>query len=481
MTSTKRLQIFLLILFPAIFSWGQEKGPTTKSLAILHVTVIDAKGSPPKTDQTVVIESGRISRIGPSRSVRVSPSAQRVDARGLYLVPGFWDMHVHIWDADLAFPLFMANGITGVRNMGGHPDDIKRWRQELADGKRLGPQLIACGPVVDGPPPIHPDHSVVVENAATARGAVHELKSQNWDFIKVYDNVPRDAYFAIADEAKKEGIPFVGHVPLSVTSLEASDAGQKSIEHLEGVDYVVSPLGDGFRRDRLERIGKPPQPGEMMKLPMRIANEFNQLADTYDEKRAADLFAHFIKNGTWQVPTLSVANVYASIGNAAVYQDSRLKYVAKQERDNWEHNPIVHIDIPEYVAGRKRGFEETMRITRSAHKADVRFLAGTDSGGVPYLYYGFSLHDELALLVEAGFTPMQALQAATRDAAEFLALNDAGTIEVGKRADLVLLTADPLADIHNTSKIRAVIIGGRLFDRPALDAMLSKAEAAAAR
>ena len=275
---------------------------------------------------------------------------------------------------------------------------------------------------------------------------------------------------------KKNDITFVGHVPLAVTALEASDAGQRSVEHLDGLDYVTSPLGDRFRLDRLERIGKQPQPGDMMKIPGRIVDEINQLADSYDEKRATDLFAHLVRNGTWQVPTLSVANVYGSIGNTAVYHDERLKYVSKQDRAWWENNPIVHIDVPQYVAARKRAFQEALRITRIARQDGVRFLAGTDSGGVPYLYYGFSLHDELALLVQAGFTPMQALETATRDPAQFLGLKDSGTIEVGKLADLVLLRADPLADIHNTQKIQSLFIAGRQLDRRELDALLSSVE-----
>jgi hypothetical protein len=320
----------------------------------------------------------------------------------------------------------------------------------------------------------------VVETAAQGRSVVDELKSQAWDFIKVYDNVPRDAYFAIAGEATKDRIPFVGHVPLSVTALEASDAGQRSIEHLDGLDYVISPLGDSFRRDRLEGIGKPPQPGAMMKLPLRIANEINQLADTYDENRAANLFARLARNGTWQVPTLSVAHAFGSIGNTAFYADERLKYVAPQERNSWEHNPIVHIEIPEYVEARKRAFQEAMRITRAAHHAGVPFLAGTDSGGVPYLYYGFSLHDELALLVDAGFTPMEALQAATLKPTQFLGLADQlGTIAPGKQADLVLLEANPLDEIRNTQRIRAVVVQGRYLDRAALDTLLSQARSAA--
>jgi hypothetical protein len=259
---------------------------------------------------------------------------------------------------------------------------------------------------------------------------------------------------------RRKRIPFVGHVPVSVTALEASDAGQKSIEHFEGVDYALSPAGDQLRRDRLAGIGKPPLPGEMMKLPMHIARELNYLAATYDESLAKNLFAHFVRNGTWQTPTLSVKRVYASMGNDAMYNDARQKYVAPEERDEWAHNPIVHIDVPEYVAARKRAFDEAERITREAHAAGVRFLAGTDSGGVPYLYYGSSLHDELVLLVASGFTPMQALQAATRNPAEFLGLRDTGTIQPGKRADLVLLTADPLADIHNTAPANCSTVPG---------------------
>ncbi|HET9407282.1 MAG TPA: amidohydrolase family protein [Candidatus Sulfotelmatobacter sp.] len=451
----------------------QKNISTGNTIAIAHVTVIDGTGAPAKLDQTVLIEGDRTVAIGPAASSHPPSTAKIVDARGLYLIPGLWDVHVHVWHADRAFPMFLANGVTGVRNTGGHADDLKRWRQELREGKRQGPVLVACGPVVDGPPPVHPDHSVVVESAAQGRAAVDDLKSQGWDFVKVYENLSRESYFAIAAEARKDGIPFVGHVPVSIAALEASDAGQRSIEHLDGLDYMISPKGDEFRRDRLERIGKPLQPGEMMKLPMRIANELTQLADTYDARRAADLFAHLARNGTWLVPTLSVTHVYASIGDAAMYGDKRLAYADPQERDDWEHNPIVHIEIPEYVAARKRGLQNALRITREAHEAGVRILTGTDSGGVPYLYYGFSVHDELALLVEAGFTPMQALQSATRDPAEFLGLNDRGTIEAGKQADLVLLRADPLADINNTRKIEAVVHGGKLMTRRELDALLS--------
>jgi hypothetical protein len=476
----KRITALFALCFIPVLLQAQEHSAATKTLVFSHVTVIDATGAPPQPDKTVVIEGDRIVRISSAQGVPPAENAQTVDARGLFLIPGLWDMHVHVWDANLAFPLFLANGVTAVRNTGGHPEDLQHWRKDIAADVRLGPDLIACGPVLDGDPPIHPDHSVVVHNAAEGRAAVDRLQANGWDFIKVYDNLPRDAYFSVAAEAKARHIPFVGHVPLSVTAIEASNSGQKSIEHLDGLAYVISPLGEQFRRARLERIGKPAQPGEMMKLPLRIADEINELADTYDETRASNLFILLARNQTWQVPTLSVAHAFGSVGSQSMYQDSRLQYVSPQIRESWQNNPIVHIEIPEYLAGRKRAFEEALHMTRSAHKAGVPFLAGTDSGGVPYLYYGFSLHDELALLVQAGFTPMEALQAATLKPAQFLGLaNQLGTIAQGKQADLVLVEANPLDDIRNTQKIRAVVVRGRYLDRAALDALLSQAKAAA--
>src|SRR5215469_6782158 len=203
---SRNLLVAGLCLLTALASDGQKK-PNDNTLAILHVTVIDGTGASPKADQTVLIQGTQIAMIGPTISVRPPKSARMIEARGLYLIPGLWDMHVHIWDADLAFPLFLANGVTGVRNTGGRPDDLRRWREELREDRRLGPRLIACGPVVDGAPPIHPDHSVVVENATHGSLAVDNLKSQGWDFIKVYDNVPGDTYFAVAAEAEKVGIP----------------------------------------------------------------------------------------------------------------------------------------------------------------------------------------------------------------------------------------------------------------------------------
>ena len=184
--------LFSVLCLVATIPACQKNIPPTQTIAISHLTIIDATGAPARKDQTVLLEGERIKQIGPSESSHPPRIAQLVDGRGLYLIPGLWDMHVHVWDADVAFPLFLANGVTGVRNAGGHPDDLKRWRQELREGKRQGPRLIACGPVVDGFPPVHPDHSVVVESADLNCGTVQSEKTKTRGSLCRVDLEPRD-------------------------------------------------------------------------------------------------------------------------------------------------------------------------------------------------------------------------------------------------------------------------------------------------
>ena len=457
-------------------SFAQDRPPVRETLDLEHVTVIDVTGKPSASDQTVVIEGGRIARMGPSQKIPAPKNARVVNGSGLYLIPGLWDMHVHIWETERAFPMFTANGVTGVRNMGGHLDELKRWREQTASGALLGPRMVICGPVVDGPNPAHPDHSIVVHDAAEGRAAVDFLKTNGADFVKVYDGVPREAYFAIADEAKKQHIPFVGHVPESVQNSEASNAGQASIEHLGLILEETSTNNDAIRLLRATPVKSPAE------YPARITRELQLSVEGYEPRKLAELAALFVKNATWQDPTLVAANVVAHAKDTSFAKDSRLAYVPSAERKSWspENNMFVKFSPPEYWVQRNAAFREELRIVGELHRAGDPFLAGTDSGGVPYTYPGFSLHDELALLVQAGFTPMEALQTATLNPAKFLGLLDRfGTITVGKQADLVLLEANPLDDIHNTQKIRAVVLRGRCLDRAALDELLAHAQSAA--
>lgn len=475
----KYLAWLLILILPVRLTARQADGSRPTPLAFTHVTVIDMTGAPPKPDMTVLINGNRVTSLGQTGRVRIPRGARVIDATGKYLIPGLWDMHVHITETERSLPMFVANGVTGVRNTGGIAENLFRWRAEVASGRLLGPRIVACGPVVDGENPSHPDHSVIVRNAAEGRAAVISLKRQGADFIKVYDGVPRDAYFAIAEESRRRRIPFVGHVPTSVTTLEASDAGQRSIEHLGSILEGSSTA----ERELRSWVGPPAQPGDFSAIPRRIAARGGRTLDTYSDERAQELFRHLVRNHTWQVPTLLVKKIWAYVDDISTVEDARLRYVPQSVREEWspQRQLLFRYRTPEFIAYNKRLFQKEMALVGAMRRAGVEFMAGTDVGGA-YTYYGFSLHDELALFVEAGFTPLEALQAATRNPARFLGrLNSRGTVERGKLADLVLLEADPLEDIRNTRRVNAVVLNGRYLPKEALQRMLADAEAAARR
>lgn len=464
-----RILCVLLSILLSPLAWA---GP----LVIQHITVIDATGKPEQPDMTVVIERGQITAMGPWKKVKAPAGSQIVDGRGKFLIPGLWDMHAHgyspdpgkVADAEWMAPLHLANGVVGVRAMSG-PEDANQWRVQHAKSDEPSPSVYLASPIIDGPKPTWPG-SVSVADAAQARAAVDRYKANGADFLKVYDGVPRDAYFALADEARKVGISFAGHVPEAIKVEEASDAGQKSMEHLQGVALGVSSEEEALFATKYV------QTGDFIRRDLRGET-------TYDESKAAALFARFIKNGTWQCPTLVVNRSYQHLDDRIFMHKEWLKYVANDMRDYWKKmsEDILKRTSAQTWDENHREFPEELKLVGRMYRAGVAIVAGTDTFN-PYVYPGFSLHDELALLVEAGLPPMAALQAATIGPARFMGQAERrGTVEVGKVADLVLLDRDPLADIHNTTSIRVVILGGKLMDRAALDAMLAEAEATAAK
>jgi imidazolonepropionase-like amidohydrolase len=474
--------LWVLLLLGALCSvmTGQRRSPRSNPqpsasgpIYITHVTVIDTEAGKEVQDRTVVISGERITGIEQSKNAHVPSGARVVNGRGKYLIPGLWDMHTHSLAPerrDTYFPLFLANGVTGVRDTHAHISlpEIRRWREELASGALVGPRIVGvAGFQVDGPGgkvirtgfPNDTGGAINVSNAAEARAAVANLQEQGADFIKVYNRLPREAFFAISDETKRRGIPFIGHVPRSVTTAEASEAGQRSMEHLD------SPIEDCIRKVREE--------AESGKITRNQLNEALQSAvKDCDPANMTRLFRLLAKNNTWQVPTL-VQWLFTESPHPE--QDPRLKYVIRPIRDEWaamlavENNDLSH-----------QRLLLKLKFVRAMHAQGVKFLTGTDTPSHSGTIAGFALHDELQLFVRAGFTPAEALRAATWDAAEFMAKqNDFGSVATGKMADLVLLDADPLRDIHNTTLISELFLGGKEFDRAALDAMLKRAETAA--
>lgn len=472
-------RVSLLLLF-AVFMLTAEalaqsrptpgsKPTTSQSLVLTRVTVIDATGSAAMSDMTVVITGGRITALGRSGKFRFPGDAQVVDATGKFVIPGLWDMHSH-WNLKDYLPLYVANGVTGVRFMGGRAVHLES-RREIENGNLLGPRMVIASTYVDGPQPIHSE-SIAVSNSAEGRQAVTKAKQDGFDFVKVYSLLPREGYFAVADEAKKRNFTIAGHVPRSVTAAEASDAGQKSIEHLSGVAFACSSLEAEL-------------PADLAKLKADVAGGANYLfllrrlegkhLEAYNEQKAQALFARFKKNGTWQVPTLGVLQSGVQLGDPN-FNDRWLKYLPAEIRGWHQKNSRVYQNFTAAdFASLKKVLNKQLEIVGAMQRGGLELMAGTD---VPLL--GFSLHDELGLLVKAGLTPMEALQAATRNPAKYLGLLDSlGTVEKGKIADLVLLEANPMLEISNTQKIYAVVVGGKLIPKAELEAMLARVEATA--
>lgn len=461
------------LTFPLVGQTSRAVEP--RSLAFTHVNVIDMTGTPVQTDMTVVITGDKISAVGKTAKTRVPRNARVVDAKGKFLIPGLWDMHVH-WNDQRFLPLFIANGVTGVRQMFGQPEHLA-WRHRLASGELLGPRQYLASPIVDGPNPVWPG-SIKVANADEARQAVRQIKADGYDFVKIYNGISRESYFAIADEAKKQGLSFAGHLPNTVTAAEASAAGQKSIEHLNNLALNCTANTAERREARKEFIKPAATEEEDRRLDaLWLAWERATIA-AYDPATAATLFGTFAKNQTWQCPTLTVNRAIAYVNDPAFRNDPRLKYLPKTIRENWlPENDFRFSSATEAKwAWWRESYALSLRMVRDMRAAGVPILAGTDVLN-PFCFPGFSLHDELGLLVQAGLTPMEALQAATINPARFLGTTDSlGTVQAGKIADLLLLDANPLDNIANTKRIAAVLVNGRYFDRSELDGMLANAE-----
>ena len=478
----KALAVNVLVFLAVTGLLWSCSSPADRALAISHVTVIDMSGAAPLRDQTVVIAGERIATLGPSGAIAVPRGAQVVDGNGKYLIPGLADMHIHLTAAGepdgsrkFMIPLLIANGVTQVRDMGGYLESLKPLRKEIEDGKRLGPRMVYAGPYLDGSPPSF-EPSFVVTNPVQASEDVHQLVSRGVDFIKVQSMLSREAYFAIAGAARREHIPFLGHVPDHVTAAEAADAGQRSIEHLTNVLRGCSRDEPKLMR---EQFHAPPKQETASQSHQRLLRWQRKLLDTYSQTACDALLVKFRDKDVWQAPTLVLLKEDAfptPAVEAAAAQSGFAKYIPHGTLGTWKKGRTAQMRFMNEAESqlRERLFAKSSALVGEMQQSGVRILAGTDSPA-PYVTPGFALHEELELLVAAGLTPMQALQAATRNPAEFLGLGEkSGTIAAGKYADLVLLDANPLDDIRNTTEINAVVARGKFLNRADLDRLLSE-------
>lgn len=440
-------------LFFALSVWTPFASAQT--LAITHVTLIDITNGRAQPDTTVTIDSNRIAGIAHSTTPK---AGQVVDGSGQFLIPGLWDMHTHVYfdktaadGTDLMLPLFLANGVTGIRDMGSALDPVLHAREEIAAHRLFGPRMIVSGPMLDGVKSQY-QASIPITTPEDGRKAVAMLKSRGVDFIKIQSGVPREAYFAIAAESKKRGIEFEGHVPDAIRAAEAVAAGQRTFEHLIGVFEASSPDEDKY-------LSGTKTPGAFLA--------------TWDAKREARIIQLLAQNHVWQCPTLFWERGQWLVDAIDYSKDPDLPWAARSWVTKlWPElrKSILKSLDTDPLPVRQKFVEHELDIVRKMNAAHVPFLAGTDTAAGVDVIPGFSLHLELQRFVAAGFTPLEALQTATLNPAKFYnKLAEYGPLQKGRIADLVLLKANPIDDIGNTRRISGVIADGRYISQQDLD------------
>jgi hypothetical protein len=482
------LSLALAAVLVALLSWPLPEMPrpgVTGDFRVRNVAIVDVVNGRVVSGQDVVVRDGRIESIGASLPGSGQPGLVVVDGTGRFLIPGLWDMHVHSLKISPQYthPLSIANGITGVREMWGCPslpdsfvacgDDIERWRAGLRDGSHLAPRYIMRSSyAINGEQGV-PDAAPAffkARDADEARALVAHLDAEGVDLLKTYTNVSAAAYDAIAAEASKRGLLFAGHLPVRVPLERVLAAGQHSLEHPRIFLFECYRGAAEFRAL--------PDPMAAYNIDLRA-----RFIDEHDPVRCAELMAAMAASSTWWTPTLQVLRMSALAGDPAFREDPRRRYIPWLFWAGlWQSDADRAAAHARLASGRDVSaelYQLAMDTVRQAHAAGVRIAAGTDAGDT-YVFPGFAIHDELAELVRAGLSPADALRSATIDAARFGGKDrDFGSIEVGKVADMVLLDADPLADIRGTGKIAGLFFNGQYLDRAALDELLAFAEAQA--
>ncbi len=428
-----------MLVAAAIVSATVDVAPQTRPLVITSVNVVDVVDGRVLPNRTVTITGGTIASV--TEKAAPPAGAQVVDGRDTFLIPGLWDMHAHVEATrESSLQLYLANGITGIRDMGSELNLILRMRDGTASGRIVGPRIFAAGPILDDAPGEWP-FRMRVKTADEGRAAVQLLKRRGVDLIKVHDNTPRDVFFAMADEARTQNLPLSGHIPRGLTAEQAIEAGQRDIQHLSN-----------------GRLWRPCSGGE-----------------EYRPDACRPFFEMLARQGIWQTPTIAAGAEIAAIGTpASEISAEQMVYAARSLREVWAGNQKMFA-TPDVIRGLRAGALVAAIVTKDMANAGVGILAGCDA-----TLAGFCVHDELVAMVRGGMPPAAALRTATLNPARYFGIEQThGSVASGKSADLVLLEANPLEDIANVRRIRAVIRSGQLMERKDLDALLAQIKLAA--
>jgi len=463
--------IIIEFLGLAVLMLACNKNPSTLKLEqvdllVKNPTIIDVRTGSMLKDHSIIIKNGNIEAILETSSIETPPETKVVNAEDKYVIPGLWDVHTHIQnqnEIDLFFPLLIANGVLGIRDMGGLlPSGFKEGSQR----HEHVPKVIAAGPWVDGPTPEGVSPEAIVDTMV-ARGA---------DFLKIQSALPLDRLKAIAERANELGIYLAGHTPYTVSVGEASDIGLRSLEHYLEVYVSISEKEEELRVQHIALVEQEFSVRTIAFPPLE------QRISTWSDEKAMKLIEKLVSNKTWMTPTHIDWRAWAQSGTPTFWDDELLNLLPSEWLDSWKHDQhfgfknIPNEELPDYYDHIKQWYEAYIQLTKLFHKHGVKFLAGTDVSSWNFQVPGATLHDEIAIFVEAGLSPLEALQTATSNVADYLQIDGYdGTVSVGQEADFVILAADPIEDIHNLTKISAVVLDGNLIDKDEINKLLESA------
>ncbi len=474
----KKLAIYILgaialvaLLFTIGVWWPDEKAQpvdTNFPIVIRGVNVVDTIGGNLLSNQTIFINKKKIQFVGHDAELSLPEKVIEINGRGQFAIPALWDMHAHIFKVTplLDLPLYIAYGVTNVRDMTSCPkagdpfvpcpEDLRGWDSAALNNALVGPRIQGIASWQLNGPGIHKRMKGLplffgTEDQKQAREFVHYYAGRV-DALKVYNYIPREAYFALVAEAKKVGLDVVGHRPHAVSAVDAA-RNQKSIEHARFILHESFSGSEALRASVVKGSWR---------------EDRRAMLDQHDPELANDIFEAMKANGTWYVPTHLTRRVDAYGEDPIILEDPILKYLHPLMRWQWledVNKTIAEDPSPEGRQTYKEFYKKGLELTGQAHRAGVKVLAGTD-----YIVAGITVHDELEQLVLAGLSPLDALRAATVGPSEYFDLQDEfGAIKKGMSADIVLLNKNPLVDIKNTKAINSVIFDGNYYDRDSLD------------
>lgn len=429
--------------------------PVSESLVFTNVNVIDTRDGQVQHNMTVLVEEGRIRSVAHFGLIATGRGLRVVNAAGKYLIPGLWDMHAHTaegrapWNEKIIYPLYVANGVTGVRDMGGDPKLLAERRQLLDRGEVVGPHVFVEARASSSVTSLSP-------------GSAEPRRATELDSVSARSDSLRDSY-----------VPTTTEISADAVGLGDISSSKRSLEQLDGVLLGCSSQEQVLRQQSLTALAQ-------RDLDAFTSVRLKTIA-TYDPNKALKLFVQLSNHGTWQVPTLVWSQTMSSLDQPPFASDPRLAYIPSHLRAQWDPKILLqHLSATQFAAVKLEAARDLV-LAGAMHRAGLQFMAGTDAPD-PYVVPGFSLHDELEWLVKSGFSTTQALQAATFNPALFMVkLDQYGVVEKNHVADLVLLDANPLEDIRNTRKISAVVLGGKFYSRLDLDNMLREARDTAAK